>query len=78
MAALPEAQLDQPRLAGEYFGRKLAAVFAGHRPFDRLDDSRSNAAVIVELFGAVVHCDPGTPADVLVIGAFVRTSASSR
>src|SRR3984893_19120635 len=38
VAALAEAQFDQPALAGEYFGRQLAAVFTGHRSLHRLDD----------------------------------------
>src|SRR5580704_12849369 len=36
VAALAEAQFDQPALAGEYFGRQLAAVFTGHGALHRL------------------------------------------
>ncbi len=36
--ALPIAQFDQPALAREDLSRQLAAVFAGHRSLDALDD----------------------------------------
>ena len=70
-AALPEAELDQPALPCEDLGRQLAAVLAGHRPLDALDDRGAQAAVVLELLGAVVDRDAGSLADVLVVGALV-------
>ena len=37
-AALPEAEFDQAPLPGEDLDRQLAAVLAGHRTLDALDD----------------------------------------
>src|SRR6202035_667361 len=62
---------DQSALTGEYFGRQLAAVFTGHRSLHRLDDRRGDAAVILELLGAIADLDPRAPADIFVIGALV-------
>ena len=50
---------------------KLAAIFAGHRALDALDDGRDRAAVVFELLGAVLHGNAGAPADVFVVGALV-------
>ena len=71
VAALSEAQFDQSALAGEYFCRQLAAVFTGHGPLHRLDDRRGDAAVVLELLGAIADLDPRAPADIFVIGALV-------
>ncbi|MNE64665.1 hypothetical protein D3C80_1600870 [compost metagenome] len=70
-AALPVPQIDEAALAGEDLGRQLTAVLPGHRPLHALDDGRGEAAVILELFGAVVHGDAGLAAQVLVVGAFI-------
>ena len=58
-------------MALEDLGRQLAAVLAGHRALDALDDGRDRAAVVLELLRAVVDGDAGALADVLVVGAFV-------
>ena len=68
---LAKAELDQAALAGEDLGGELAAVLTGHRTLDALDDGGDRAAVILKLLGAVLHPDPGTAADVLVVGALV-------
>ena len=70
-AALAKAQLDQPALPCEDLGGQLAAVLAGHRALDALDDGGDRAAVVLELLGAVVDVDAGPLADVLVVGALV-------
>ena len=70
-AALLETELDQPTSALKNLGRKLPAVFAGHRAFDALDDVRGRTAVVLELLGAVVDGDAGTLADVFIVAAFV-------
>ena len=70
-SALAVPVLDQAALAGEDLGRQLAAVLAGHRPLDALDDRRDRAAVVLELLGAVVDLDAGAAAEVLVVGALV-------
>ena len=51
--------------------RQLAAVLAGHGALDALDDGGAQAAVVLELLGAVVHLDARVAADVLVVGALV-------
>ena len=47
------------------------AIFAGHRPFDGLDDIRADGAVFLELLGAVVNRHAGLPADEFIIRALV-------
>ena len=69
--ALLVAELNQPARALEYLGRKLAAVFARHRPLHGFHDRGHWAAVIFELFGAVVDRDTHPPADIFVVRAFV-------
>ena len=66
-----KAELDQPALTREHLGGQLAAVFAGHRALDALDDGRDRAAVILELLGAVLNADAGALADVFVVGALI-------
>ena len=70
-SALAVAQLDQAALAGEDLDREFPAVFPGHGPLDRLDDGGADAAVVLELLGAVLDPDAGPLAEVFVIGAFV-------
>ena len=70
-AALSEAQLDQPTLAGEHFGRQLSAVLACHGALDALHDGRHRRAVVFELLGAVGDLDAGAAADVLVVRTLV-------
>ena len=69
--ALSKAQSDETALPCEHLDRQLAAVLAGHRPFHALDDRGAQAAVVLELLGAVVHRDAGLLADELVVGALV-------
>jgi len=70
-ASLAVADFDQAALAGEYLGRQFAAVPAGHRPLDALDDGRNRAAVVLELLSTVLDRNAGPLADVFVVGAFV-------
>src|SRR3546814_1410148 len=66
-----ETEADQPALAGENLHRQLTAIFASHRPLHALDDRRAQAAIILELLGAVLNGDPRFPADELVVGALI-------
>jgi len=70
-AALSEAQLDQPALAGEHLGRQLAAVLPSHRSFHALDDGGAQTSVILKLLGAILDVDACAPTDVFVVGAFI-------
>ena len=65
------AKPDQTALPGEDLGGQFPAVFAGHRALHALDDCRAEASVILELFRAIVNCNPALTADELIIGAFV-------
>ena len=69
--ALAVAQLHQSALPGKDLHRKLPAVFARHDPLDGLQKVRADAAVVFELLAAIVDADPGTGADMLVIGPFI-------
>ena len=58
-AALAEAALDKPALAGEHLVREFAAVLGGHGALDGLDDVGHGAAVVDELLHAIVDLDLG-------------------
>src|SRR3546814_11423229 len=73
-----ETEADQPALAGENLHRQLTAIFASHRPLHALDDRRAQAAIILELLGAVLNGDPRFPADELVVGEIGRASCRER
>ena len=71
-STLAVTQFDQPALPGEDLGREFPAVLTGHRSLDALHDGRDWRSVIFELLCAVRDLYASTPADVFVIGAFVR------
>src|SRR6266436_5277295 len=70
-APLAKAVFDEAALPGKYLDRKLAAVFASHYSLDTLEEDRTDAAIIVKLFAAVVNSDPGARAKVLVVCTFI-------
>ena len=69
--ALAVAKLNQAALPGEDLHGKLAAVFARHDPLDGFQQVGTDAAVVFELLAAILHADPGTRTDMLVVGPFI-------
>ena len=69
--ALADTTLDQAALTREHLDRQFTAVFTGHRALDAFEDSRADAAVILELFRAVLDGDARALADIFVVGALV-------
>lgn len=53
-------------------GRQLAAVLASHCSLDAFDDRRDGTAIVLELFRTVMDSDLCTPANVLIVSAFIR------
>ena len=49
----------------------LEAVFARHHPLDGFQKVGADAAVVFELLATIVDPDPGTSADMLVVGPFI-------
>lgn len=76
-STLTKAQPDQAALAGEDLGGEFPAVFAGHDSFHAFQERRGNAAVIVELLGAVVDGNPRAFTDELVVGTLVGVLEAS-
>ncbi|MPM95935.1 hypothetical protein SDC9_143091 [bioreactor metagenome] len=70
-SSLAKSKLDKPALTGKNLGREFPAVLAGHRPFDPLNDGGDRRTIVFELFCAVGYLDASTPADILVVSAFV-------
>jgi hypothetical protein len=69
--ALAEPKLYQATLPREDLHGKLAAVLARHDPLDGFQQVGADAAVVFELLAAIVDADPGTRADMLVVGPFI-------
>jgi hypothetical protein len=67
-----ESVLHDTALAREYFFGQFPTVFSGHRSLQRLQEGRSDTAVIQELLSAVVDSDSRELAKKLVMSAFVR------
>jgi len=76
-SSLTKAALDMATLPGKYLDRQLSAVFACHDPFDVFEEDRTDAAVIVKLFAAIVDWYSRPRAKVLVVCTFIRILKSS-
>ena len=67
--AVPEE--DEPALAREHLGGKLAAVFGSHDALDALDEGRDGTRVVRELLGAVFNVDAVASALLFEVGGLV-------
>lgn len=66
-----EAHLGEAALTSKYLDRQIAAVFTGHASPQVFSDGGKQAAVILELLGAILDANSGAFAAVLVVGRFV-------
>ena len=68
---MAKSEFDKAALTDEHLRGEFTTVFTGHRALHALDDRRTQASVVLELLGAVVHRDASFFADELVVGAFI-------
>src|SRR5579862_1088173 len=61
----------------EHLSRKFTAIFARHRALHDLDDCGCWTAVVLELFGAIMHRNPGSAAEVLIVPTFINILEST-
>lgn len=73
-AAGPKPERGYSALPGMDLCGQLATKFGGHDALEVLDDARQQAAVVIELFRAVIDGDAGLPTQKFIVRALVNIS----